>query len=154
MINLLEHTRRPDISFCRKRGTIRISAKVARVLALRPGDSINIAVSGGEIPCRRMQSGACSCSAERRRNCNQVEYLLHAVHLGGSLGRHEARCWPTKKGSDNYCACSVRLCRSLLDAVGIRDDKVAYHVGEAFVRAGTTYVPVITLHPLPPDAMR
>ncbi len=123
MIKLLEHTRRPDISFSRKRGTIRITAKVARVLALRPGDSINIAVSNGE-------------------------YLLHAVHLVNNFGRHEAQCYPTKKGSNNYCAYSVRLCRSLLDSVGIKADKVAYMVGEAFVRGNTTYVPIITLHPL------
>lgn len=123
MIKLLEHTRRPDISFSRKRGTIRITAKVARVLALRPGDSINIAVSNGE-------------------------YLLHAVPLVNNFGRHEAQCYPTKKGSHNYCANSVRLCRSLLDSVGIKADKVAYMVGEAFVRGNTTYVPIITLHPL------
>lgn len=123
MINLLEHTRRPDISFSRKRGTIRITARVARVLALRPGDSINIAVSNGE-------------------------YLLHAIHLVNNIGRHEAQCYPTKKGSRNYCAYSVRLCRSLLDSVGIKADKVAYMVGEAFVRGNTTYVPIITLHPL------
>lgn len=123
MIKLLEHTRRPDISFSRKRGTIRITAKVARVLALRPGDSINIAVSNGE-------------------------YLLHAVHLVNNFGRHEAQCYPTKKGSDNYCAYSVRLCRSLLDSVGIKADKVAYMVGEAFVRGETTYIPIITQLPL------
>lgn len=123
MIKLLEHTRRPDISFSRKRGTIRITAKVARVLALRPGDSINIAVSNGE-------------------------YLLHAVHCVNNFGRHEAQCYPTKKGSDNYCAYSVRLCRSLFDSVGIKADKVAYMVGEAFVRGETTYIPIITQLPL------
>lgn len=123
MIKLLEHTRRPDISFSRKRGTIRITAKVARVLALRPGDSINIAVSNGE-------------------------YLLHAVHLVNNFGRHEAQCYPTKKGSHNYCANSVRLCRSLLDSVGIKADKVAYMVGEAFKRGDIIYAPIITHRPL------
>lgn len=123
MIKLLEHTRRPDISFSRKRGTIRITAKVVRVLALRPGDSINIAVSNGE-------------------------YLLYALHRVNIIGRNEAQCYPTKKGSNNYCAYSVRLCRSLLDSVGIKTDKGAYMVGEAFERGNTTYVPIITLHPL------
>ena len=123
MIKLLEHNRRPDISFSRKRGTIRITARVARVLALRPGDANNIAVSNGE-------------------------YLLHAVHLVNNFGRHEAQCYPTKKGSNNYCAYSVRLCRSLLDSVGVKADKVAYMVGQAFERNGTIYVPIITLHPL------
>lgn len=123
MIKLLEHTRRPDISFSRKRGTIRITARVARVLAMRPGDSINIAVSNGE-------------------------YLLHAIHLVNNIGRHEAQCYPTKKGSNNYCAYSVRLCRSLLDSVGVKAEKAAYMVGKAFVRDDTTYIPIITLHPL------
>lgn len=122
MIKLLEHTRRPDVSFSRN-GTIRITARVARVLALRPGDSINIAVSNGE-------------------------YLLHAIHLVNNIGRHEAQCYPTKKGSRNYCAYSVRLCRSLLDSVGVTADKAAFMVGEAFVRGNTTYVPIITLYPL------
>lgn len=123
MIKLLEHNRRPDISFSRKRGTICITARVARVLALRPGDAINIAVSNGE-------------------------YYLHAVHITNGIGRFEAQCWPTKKGSGNYCASCVRLCRSLLDSVGVKADKVAYMVGQAFERDSTTYVPIITLHPL------
>ena len=123
MIKLLEHNRRPDISFSRKRGTIRITARVARVLGLRPGDAINIAVSNGE-------------------------YLLHAVHVVNGIGRFEAQCYPTKKGSGNYCANCVRLCRSLLDSVGVKADKVSYMVGQAFVRDNTTYVPIITLHPL------
>lgn len=148
MKKLLDHNRRPDISFSRKRGTIRITAKVARVLALRPGDAINIAVSNGEIPCQRMQSGACSCSAECRRNCNHVEYLLHAVHITNGIGRFEAQCWPTKKGSGNYCANCVRLCRSLLDSVGVKADKAAFMVGQAFERDNITYLPVITLHPI------
>ncbi len=123
MIKLLEHNRRPDISFSRKRGTIRITARVARVLGLRPGDAINIAVSNGE-------------------------YLLHAVHVVNGIGRFEAQCYPTKKGSGNYCANCVRLCRSLLDSVGVKADRAAYMVGQAFERDSTTYVPIITLHPL------
>ncbi len=124
MINLLEHTRRPDISFCRKRGTIRITAKVARVLALRPGDAINIAVHNGE-------------------------YLLYAIHRVNNISRFEAQCYPSKKdGGMNYCANSVRLCRSLLDALGVPDNKAAFLVGEAIDIYGTTYLPIITSHPL------
>ena len=122
MIKLLEHNRRPDISFCRN-GTIRIAARLARLLALRPGDAINIAVCDGE-------------------------YLLHAIHLTGGIGRFEAQCRPTKRGSGNYCANCVRLCRSLLDSTGVSADKAAYMVGQAFERDSTTYVPIITLHPL------
>lgn len=122
MKKLLEQTRRPDISFNRN-GTIRITARVAHTLALRPGDSINITVNNGE-------------------------YLLHAVRHVNNIGRHEARCYPSKKGSGNYCANSVRLCRTLFDSVGAKIDKIAYYVGGSFVHGDTTYVPIITLHPL------
>lgn len=121
MIKLLEHTRRPDISFNRN-GTIRITARVVRLLCLRPGDSINIAVSGGE-------------------------YLLHAIHHNG-LGRHVAQCYPTKRGSNNLCARSVALCRSLLDLAGITSNSASFIVGEKIERAGNIYVPIITRYPL------
>jgi len=122
MIKLLEHTRRPDISFSRN-GTIRITARVARILSLRPGDAVNIAVSNGE-------------------------YLLHVSHLSNNIGRFEAQCYPTKKGGNNFCANSVHLCRSLLDSVGIKADKAAFMVGEAYENGNKTYVPIIILHPL------
>ncbi len=122
MIKLLEHSRRPDISFSCN-GLIRITARVARMLSLRPGDTINIAVNDGE-------------------------YLLCATHLVNNIGRHEARCYLAKKGSANYCANSVRLCRSLLDSVGVLENKVSYMVGKAFERGNTIYVPIITRHPL------
>lgn len=124
MIKLLEHTRRPDISFHRN-GIIRITARLARALSLRPGDAINIAVNDGE-------------------------YLLHATRLPSAIGRHLAQCHPTKKGSANYCAHSVRLCRALLDELGIDAAGASFMVGEPCSRGGVTYVPIITLHPLWP----
>jgi hypothetical protein len=122
MIKLLEHTRRPDVSFSRN-GTIRVTARVARVLSLCPGDALNIAITNGE-------------------------FLLHAVHISNSFSRHEAQCYPSKRGSGNYCANSVRLCRALLDAVGVNSNKVSFMVGQAVDRGGIIYVPIITLHPL------
>lgn len=122
MIKLLEHTRRPDISFNRD-GTIRITARVARTLCLCPGDSINIAVSGGE-------------------------YLLHAIHHSTDFGRHVAQCFPSKRGSNNLCARSVALCRSLFDMAGITTNRASFIVGEKIERAGTIYVPIITRYPL------
>lgn len=122
MKRLLQYTRRPDISFSRD-GTIRVSARVVRSLGLRPGDSINIAVDGGE-------------------------YLLHAVTHHGATGRFEASCHPTKKGSNNYRARSVRLCRALLDSVGESSFRVAYAVGDAVIRSGYIYLPLITRNPL------
>ena len=122
MINLLEYTRRPDIFFYRN-GTIRIKAHVARILSLCPGDIINIAV-------------------------NQGEYLLHASRVKNCIGRREAQCYPTKKGSDNYCANSVRLCRLLLSAIGSPADKVAFNIGEPIEISGKIYIPIITKNPI------
>lgn len=122
MIKLLEHTRRPDISFSRD-GTIRITSRVVRVLSLRPGDSINIAVSEGE-------------------------YLLHAIRHTDGIGRHIARCFLSKRGGNTLCAQSVALCRALLDAVGISGNHASFMAGQAIERAGVKYIPIITLHPL------
>lgn len=122
MYKLLEQTRRPDITFYRN-GIIRITARVARILSLRPGDSINVAVVDGE-------------------------YLLHAVHRDNSIGRHEAQCYRSKRGGENYCANSVRLCRSMFDVVGCRGDRVSFMVGEKTECEGVACVPIITLNPL------
>lgn len=119
---LLESSRRPDIVFNRN-GKIRITARVARSLSLHPGDTINIAVINGE-------------------------YLLHGIRVNQNRGRHEAQCYRTKKGSENYCANSVRLSRTFLDLVGATSNKVSYMVGEIFEYNGVTYAPIITLHPL------
>lgn len=119
---LLVHTRRPDITFCHN-GIIRITATLARALSLLPGDIINIAVCNGE-------------------------YLLHAIRPGNNTGRFEAQCYPTNKGGSNYCANSVRLCRSLLTSAGIHTDKASFMTGEPIQRNGSIYVPIITLHPL------
>lgn len=120
MIKLLAHTRRPDISFSRN-GIIRITARLARILTIHAGDILNISIADGE-------------------------YLLYASH--SPVGRHEAQCYPSNKGSNHYCANSVRLCRSLLDAAGINAPKAAFMAGQPFERDDTTYIPIITLRPL------
>lgn len=122
MYKLLEHTRRPDITFNRN-GSISITARLARMLSLRPGDSINIAVSGGE-------------------------YLLHAVHHDNDIGQYIARCFHSKRGGHDFrCQC-VALCRSLFASVGITTNRAAFMVGQKIERAGIVYVPIITIRPL------
>lgn len=120
MQRLLEHTRRHDLTFHRN-GFIRITARVVRILQIQPGDSINIAITNGE-------------------------YLLFASHH--TFGRHEAQCYPSKKGSGNFCANSIRLCRSLFSSIGITRDKVSFLTGEKIEDSGITYLPIITKHPL------
>lgn len=120
MNKLLTHTRRPDITF-RRNGLIRITARIARLLQLQPGDSINIAIHNGE-------------------------YLLYALHH--PIGRHDAACHPTQQGAHTYCAYSVRLCRTLLGTLHIRADSASFHAGKEIVIDNTTYIPLITRKPL------
>lgn len=122
MIKLLERTRCPDITFCRN-GRIFITARVVRLLSLRPGDSINIAFHLGEC------------------------YLLAARH-DNAIGRHIAQCYPTKKGSRNYCANSVMLCRLMLDNCRIREQRASFMVGKEEMRNGEVYLPIIYKMPL------
>lgn len=122
MIKLIEHTRRPDITFCHN-GRILITARVSRILSLDPGDSINIAHEDGE-------------------------YLLFAVRHHNFLGRHIARCFPTKIGSRNFSANSVELCRTVLRFANVHTDRASFMTGEAFERNHTTYLPIIIKYPL------
>lgn len=122
MIKLLQRTRRPDITFSRD-GRISVTARVARLLSLRPGDSINVAFHLGEC------------------------YLM-ASRNGNAVGRHVARCYPTKKGSRNCRANSVTLCRLMLDACGIRGQRASFMAGEAETPDGEVYLPIIYKSPL------
>ena len=123
MIKLLEHTRRPDISFYKK-GIIRISARVGRMLSLSPGDAINIAVCDGE-------------------------YLLYAGSHHDLNYRYEAQCYRSKRdGGETYCANSELLCRKLMNYVGIKTERVSYMAGDVIERNGVNYVPIIIRNPL------
>ena len=122
MIKLLERTRRPDITFCRN-GRISITARVVRILSLRPGDSINVAFHLGEC------------------------YLLAFRH-GNAIGRHVAQCYPTKKGSRNYCANSVTLCRLMLDACKVEGERASFMVGKEETHNDEIVLPIIYKMPL------
>lgn len=120
---LLQNQRRPDISFSRRRGIISVSARVARALDLSPGDALVVTRTG-------------------------AEYLLHAIRPQCLVGRFEAQCYPTKKGSRNFRAYCVRLCRAVLDEAGITADMAAFAVGHPLVHHGKTFLPIITLNPI------
>lgn len=120
MLSLIKNTRKPDIKFYRD-GRIFITARVSRILGLSPGDAINIALLDGE-------------------------YLLFA--LSETIGRHHARCHPTKKGSHNFCANSTRLARALLDSCGIADQKASFMIGVPIILDEKTYCPIITRKPI------
>lgn len=122
METLLNQTRRPDITFCRN-GRIFISARVARLLDISPGDSINIAVTDGE-------------------------FLLFAMRHPMGFGRNIARCFPTRKHSRNLSANSVELCLKFFAACNIHAQRAAFFTGESLSSGQTTYLPIITRHPI------
>lgn len=122
MTTLLQRTRRPDISFSRN-GRISITARVVRLLALQPGDSVNVAFVAGEC------------------------FLMAARHRG-SAARHVARCYPTKRGSRNFRANSVTLCRAFLDACAVRARRAAFFVGEPVPNGGEVFLPIIYKMPI------
>ncbi len=126
MIKLLEHTRRPDITFNRN-GRILITARVAQLLDLRPGDCINIGVENGEC-------------------------LLYASRLDNPLGRHVAQCYPTKRNSRHFCVSSVELSRGFLDFANVQKDKASFMIGERICKSSNGHVgvflPIIYKMPL------
>lgn len=123
MQNLIQQSRRPDISF-RRDGTINITAGVAKNLNLSRGDFINIAI----------------------HNC---EFLLYvSARACNSIGRHHARCIPSKKGSYNFRAYSALLCRLVLDNAGVSLNAAGFMAGSPILINDKIHIPIITLKPL------
>lgn len=86
---LHRNSRRPDVSFYRD-GRIDITARVARLLGIRPGDVIDIAHEGGEF------------------------YMFVSHKADDAQGRHEGQCYPTKHRSHNFRTHSKRLCQAIM----------------------------------------
>ena len=122
MITLLQRTRRPDITFCRN-GRISITARVVRALNIQPGDSINVAFHHDEC------------------------YLL-VCHHDNNTGRHIATCYPSKKGSHNFCANSATLCRLMFYNCRIQGTRAAFMVGKEVTVLGELCMPIIYKNPL------
>ena len=120
MTNIIERTRRPDITFCRS-GRINISARVARMLCLKKGDTINIANKNGE-------------------------FLLFAIPH--RPGRHYAQCFPSKNGSLNFCVNSVALARAILNEARVSAFSASFFVGYPIDIEGSIYLPIITKNPI------
>jgi hypothetical protein len=120
---LQETTRRPDISFFRS-GKIDITSRVARLLAITPGDVLDIAVEDGEY------------------------YLFVRVRSGRAMGRHQAVCIPTKHGARNFRAYSVGLSAAMLRAAAVSGKEPAearFACGQAVTHpAFGVMVPIIT----------
>lgn len=126
MIKLLEQTRRHDITFNRN-GRILITARVARLLDLRPGDCINIGIDNGEC-------------------------LLYVSRLDSPVGRHVAQCYPTKRNSRHFRASSVELSRRFLNFANVHEDQVSFMIGNRICKSinghVAVFLPIIYKMPL------
>lgn len=130
MSSLLNNSRRPDVVF-HKDGTICINAWVAKSLALNAGDSVDVATSS-----------------------YSNEFLLYVrTRAGGSIGRHEAQVYPTKKGknhANNFRANSVRLCRLMMSLASPSNGEcLKLQAGQpVFHGPNGVGIPLITTHPI------
>lgn len=123
MIRILEHTRRPDITFYRS-GRILISARIVILLGLSSGDCVNIASDRGEL-------------------------LIFPVHLpDGCDGRYAARCKPTNKGSRTFFANSVKICSAMLQYAPPQASRIAFPCGQPLYVNDIVHIPIITKLPL------
>lgn len=114
-------SRRPDITF-RPDGRIDIAARVARALALSPGDIIDVAEP---IP---------------------GEYCLYVrLCAPSAVGRHEGRCYPviTRLPRGAYRAWSKRLAAAVIRLAGGSDRPLRLSCGTPFFNGGQTYIPII-----------
>ena len=126
MESLVGNTRRPDISFYRG-GRIDITSRVAKLLELKDGDVIDIAMS-----------------------CEEY-YLYVRYRSDGIVGVYEATCHPTKEHSRNFRAYSARLVDAVLKVCNRYSDiNVALlPIGKAIKdEDGKTIIPIITLNNL------
>lgn len=124
MTTILQYTRRPDITF-HGDGRIDITARVAKALALQPGDTIDIARDTGE-------------------------YYLYVKHRN-AVGRHEAQCRATNHGKtcNNMRAHSKQLCQAVLTVNG-NCLEARLPVGEPISHPSLgTALPLIIKHNIP-----
>lgn len=122
MTNLIDSTRRPDISFYSS-GRIDITARVSKILGIESGDVINVSTDG-------------------------YEYLLYVQLKASAInGTHEAACRPTsKRNTHNFRAHSIRLCKAMLKAVGTGLGEARLPIGKPFFskELDSTAIPIIT----------
>lgn len=117
MQSLLDNNRRTDISFS-PNGCIDISAKVANILSLHAGDTIDVKFDG-------------------------YEYYLYVRNVQPTFGRFEAQCFPSNRKGRHFRAYSSRLCSAMRQAYHA-DGRLRLSVGETHTICGSPYVTLIT----------
>lgn len=125
-MDILKQTRRHDVVFCRD-GIIRISANIAKILDIQPGDCINIDADRGE-------------------------YLLYIYHRASvvhpELAQYPAACHKAKANCRNMVTRCKTLANAILDIAGVQDFKAGFYCGEPVDKDQHRYLPIITRNPL------
>lgn len=116
--SILGNTRRADISFYSS-GKIDITSRIANLLGMMEGDTIDIMTSQGEF------------------------YLYISVHASDISGRHEARCYPSKQGGRHFRTYCRRLSHAILTECG-NVSRVSLAAGMAVDVNGHRAIPIIT----------
>lgn len=116
--SILGNTRRADISFYSS-GKIDITSRITNALGIVDGDVIDIMMSKGEY------------------------YLYVSVHASDICGRHEAQCYPSKRGGRHFRAWCRRLCSVILSECS-ETTRVSLAAGEVVVMNGYKAITIIT----------
>lgn len=128
MSPLIPTSRRPDVTFCPD-GRIDITARIAKALALKSGDVVNVAIANGEL------------------------LLYVQTRADKSIGNHEGTVRPTKNGkqqSNNFRTWSKALCQQISKIVyGCCGRKTRLPAGRpTSIGHYGTAIPLITRNPL------
>ena len=118
MESLIGNTRRPDITFY-KNGRIDLTSRVVKMLNISNGDVIDIGVCSGE-------------------------YMLYVKYRNSQIvGNHEARCYASKRNSNNFRAYSKKLCDAILNICNASKAQLASGVAVEIDSLGMA-IPLIT----------
>lgn len=116
--SILGNTRRADISF-HPSGMIEITSRVSRLLDIKTGDVIDIMTDNREF------------------------YLYVSRHASETCGRHQAQCFPSKRGSRHFRVHCLRLSSIILKNCGV-DTVARFAAGDPVEINGHPAVPIIT----------
>ncbi len=116
--SILGNTRRADISFYSS-GKIDITSRIANALGMVDGDVIDIMTGKGEF------------------------YLYVSVHAFDICGRHEAQCFPSKRGGRHFRTWCRRLCSAILSECS-ETTRVSLAAGEVVEINGHKAITIIT----------
>lgn len=116
--SILGNTRRADISF-HSSGKIDITSRIANALNMADGDVIDIMTVRGEF------------------------YLYISIPATAICGRHEAQCYPSKRGGRHYRTWCHRLCSAILAECG-QPSRANLAAGEITEINGHKAIPIIT----------